>query len=163
MTDRETIFGAAYSLLLNEVPNIVSVVDYWLEIRAGRSMPRRVDFDPMAIRGQLSGVILLDVLNDAPTGVGRFRYRVVGDKEVSNRGHNPTGGLVEDGFYAGTLEQALRDYIRICEVCAPLYAPLKFMNDDGLRVDEYSVLLPFSEDGARVSQILVYSERRVAG
>lgn len=37
--------------------------------------------------------------------------------------------------------------------------PLDFVDDRGRRVQEHAILLPYSEDGDTVSQILVYSER----
>ena len=39
-----------------------------------------------------------------------------------------------------------------------MYDRLDFVNDRNLRVQEQSIMLPFSEDGETVSQLLVYSE-----
>jgi hypothetical protein len=75
-------------------------------------------------------------------------------------GHDPTGKLVTEGYFAGSLEDALRSYEIVRRSKSFLYEPLHFVTDDHLTIDEYSILLPFSEDGETVNQILVYSERR---
>lgn len=133
---------------------------YWNEIRAGRPMPRRADFDPVDIPGHLPGILLIDVVGLREGGGGAYRYRVVGEWEVASRRHNPTGCLVHEGFYGPSLESVLGEYDFVLAHCAPLYAPLDFQDDYGRWIEEYSILFPFSEDGATVSQILVYSERR---
>lgn len=127
-------------------------------------MPQRRDFDPADVPRHLPGILLIDVegITDDGAGetVGIYRYRVVGSQEVANRGHNPTGKLVFEGYFAGSLEDALRSYEIVRRSKSFLYEPMQFITDDHLTIDEYSILLPFSEDGETVSQILVYSERR---
>ena len=137
-----------------------SIVDYWFAHRGGRAMPTRADFNPMDLPRHLPGVILVGIEGTKPDGTGVYRYRVVGEEEVRNRGHNPTGRLLEDGFYAESLESALADYEAVRRSGRPFYAPVAFLDDKDRRILEDSVLLPFSEDGETVSQILVYSERR---
>lgn len=127
-------------------------------------MPQRRDFDPADVPRHLPGILLIDVegITDDGAGetVGIYRSRVVGSQEVANRGHNPTGKLVFEGYFAGSLEDALRSYEIVRRSKSFLYEPMQFITDDHLTIDEYSILLPFSEDGETVSQILVYSERR---
>jgi hypothetical protein len=127
-------------------------------------MPRRQDFNPAGVPRHLPGVLLIDVegIEDDGDGdtIGIYRYRVVGSNEVSNRGHNPTGKLVSEGYFADSLEDALRSYEIVRRSKSFLYEPLQFVTEDHLTIDEYSILLPFSEDGETVTQILVYSERR---
>lgn len=136
------------------------IYDYWNEIRRGRRMPFRTDFDPAAIPHHLSGILLIDVEGVRPDGTGIYRYRVVGQWEVAARGHNPTGKLVEDGYYSPSWESTLTDYDTVRRSGTPLYSPLDFIDPKGIHVDEYSILLPFTDDGTSVSKILVYSERR---
>ncbi|MEC9266862.1 MAG: PAS domain-containing protein [Alphaproteobacteria bacterium] len=137
------------------------IFDYWNDIRAGRPMPAWSDFDPADIRHHLPGIILIDVEAPRPDGTFPYRYRVVGQWEVDARGHNPTGSTVDEGFYGPALESALSDYDTVRSTAGPLYAPLDFIDSRGLHVDEYSILLPFTDKGTRVDKILVYSERRV--
>lgn len=148
------------SVLVDAPESVRRLYDYWAASRKGRRMPRRADFDPVDVPKHLPGLILIDVEGVRPDGVGVYRYRVVGEWEVRSRGHNPTGRLVEDGYYATSLEIALAAYDHVREACTPLYEPMEFVNERGVRVSEYSILLPYSEDGEAVSQILVYSEKR---
>ena len=147
------------SFLQNTSDKIRAVFQYWDRIRAGRPMPRRGDFDPLEIPKALPGIILIDVEGSDPDGHGIYRYRVVGSDEVRNRGHDPTGRLVREGYFGGTLENVLKDYDYIRENRTFLYQPLDFVTEDFRRIREQSILLPFSEDGITVSQILVYSHR----
>lgn len=106
----------------------------------------------------MPGLLLFDVLPATPSGPIRYRYRVVGNWEVDARGHNPTGKLVDDGFHAQSKEYALAAYDRVRASGVPMYNLLDFVNDRNLRIQEQSIMLPFSEDGETVSQLLVYSE-----
>lgn len=137
-----------------------SIVDYWAARRRDGGIPKRADFDPMDLPRHLPGILLVGIEGIKPDGTGIYRYRVVGEEEVRNRGHNPTGKLLEEGFFAESLESALADYEAVRTSGRPLYAPVSFLDDRGRRILEDSVMLPFSEDGVTVSQVLVYSERR---
>jgi hypothetical protein len=137
-----------------------SILDYWAARRRHGLIPNRADFDPMDLPRHLPGILLVGIEGLKPDGTGIYRYRVVGEDEVSNRGHNPTGKLLDEGFYAESLESALADYEAVRKSGRPLYAPVAFMDDKGRRILEDSVMLPFSADGVTVSQVLVYSERR---
>jgi hypothetical protein len=140
------------------------IFHYWDGLRDGRAMPTRRGFNPMDLPRHLPGLLLIDVegVQDDGDGntVGIYRYRVVGSEEVANRGHDPTGKLVVDGYFAGSLEDALQSYEIVRRSKSFLYEPMQFVTDDHLTIDEYSILLPFSEDDETVNQILVYSERR---
>ena len=140
-------------------PQIREMFIYWLGKRSGCSVPRRSDFDPLDIPRHLPGIMLIEFEGETPGGAGIYRYRVVGDWEVEARGHNPTGKLVEEGYHAASREAALRTYDRVRRDKQPLYEKMDFQNERGLRIREHSIVLPFSEDGETVSQILVYSER----
>ncbi len=148
------------NLLAKSTANLRSLYAYWKECCGDRRMPSRRDFDPMHLPRLLPGVLLIDV--EAPDESGRpvFRYRVVGGWEVDARGHNPTGKTVDEGFHGESLESARRDYETVCRMRAPLYGPLDFVDRRGVRFFQDSIVLPLSEDGETVSQILVYSERR---
>ena len=124
-------------------------------------MPRRRDFDPVDLPAHLSGLLLIDVEGVDKTGIGRYRYRVVGTAEVANRGHDPTGKLVVEGFFGPSKEEIVASYEAVRLQRTFLYEPLHFVTEENRVIDEYSILLPFSEDGKAVSQILVFSERRV--
>ncbi len=142
----------------NGKPRIVSIYSYWKERCGVRSMPRRSDIDPTEFTEHLPGIILIDVERDRNNGPVDFRYRVVGTREVANRHRDPTGKTVEDGFFAESVSAALCSYNSVCLHRAPIFEPVSFVSKEGVPVHEDSIMLPLSENGTEVSQILVYSE-----
>jgi hypothetical protein len=122
-------------------------------------MPRRADFDPADVRQLLPGMLLIDVEDVREDDTGVYRYRVVGDWEVEARGYNPTGRLVDEGFHYFSREAALADYDAVRRTCEPLIGPIEFVSRKNILIREYSIILPFSENGETVSQILVFSHR----
>lgn len=139
---------------------IAEIFHYWDDLRQGRTMPRRVDFEPAAVVRHLPGILLIDVEGLDDDGVGIYRYRVVGTEEVRVRGHDPTGKLVQEGFFFSSLEEAMSCYETIRKSRSFLYQSGGFVTPQGRWCAEYSIILPFSEDGENVSQILVYSLAR---
>lgn len=139
---------------------IREIFHYWYDRRRPCGMPRRADFDPADLPWHLPGILLIDVEDVDAEGVGVYRYRVVGTGEVDSRGYDPTGKLIRDGFFGPSLAAALAAYETVRQSGSYLYEPLTFVTADFRRIEEYSILLPFSENGETVSQILVFSERR---
>lgn len=142
---------------------IREIFQYWDTQRRERAMPQRRDFDPIDLPKHLPGIILIDVEGIDDDGIGIYRYRVVGTTEVSNRGHDPTGKLVTEGYFGPSLPEVVDDYETVRRTGSFLYEPIEFITDDYKVIDELSIVLPFSEDGETVSQILVFSERRLRG
>ena len=148
---------------LDDCPQrIAEIFHYWDGLRQGHGMPRRSDFQPEKVPHHLSGILLIDVEGVDSQGVGIYRYRVVGTDEVRLRGHDPTGKLVRDGFFWSSLDDALAGYETVRRSGCHLYEVAEFVSTEGRWRSEYAVLLPFSEDGETVSQILVYSLARSA-
>lgn len=142
----------------NAKPRILSIYSYWQKRCGDRPMPQRADIDPADITEHLPGILLVDVEGEDAEGHGIYRYRVVGTREVANRRRDPTGERVEDGFFGVSIEATLRSYESVRRQRLPIYEPLQFVTAEGIRIDEVSILLPLSENGTNVSQILVYSE-----
>jgi hypothetical protein len=141
-------------------PRIASIYRYWDDRRGDRWMPKRADIDPADFTEHLAGIMLIDVEGEDTQGRGIFRYRVVGTREVANRRQDPTGKRVEDGFFAESLDAALRAYESVRRQRAPIFEALCFISPEGIPIEEDSIMLPLSENGTDVSQILVYSESR---
>jgi len=158
--DDTEFFGSYFPQVRTDVPRIIEILNYWRRIRGEKTMPRRRDFDPIDVPRHLPGITLVDVLNQDPNGCSRFRYRVVGDWEIHNRGRNPTGLFIEEGFFSTSADRAVRDYLKVCERQTPVFYPRDFVSEQGIPINEFCLFLPFSEDGNTVSQVLVYSERR---
>jgi hypothetical protein len=148
---------------LDDCPaRMAELFHYWDSLRRGRRMPTRADFQPEAVVRHLSGMLLVDVEGIDDEGIGIYRYRVVGTDEVRLRGHDPTGKLVQEGFFWSSLEAALECYETIRTSRRHLYQVSEFVSSEGRWRSEYTIILPFSEDGENVSQILVYSLARSA-
>jgi len=148
---------------LDDCPaRIAELFHYWDGLRRGRAMPTRADFRPEAVPRHLSGMLLIDVEGIDDEGLGIYRYRVVGTDEVRLRGHDPTGKLVQEGFFWSSLEEALDCYETLRSSRRYLYEVSEFVSPEGRWRSEYAVILPFSEDSENVSQILVYSLARSA-
>lgn len=68
---------------------------YWLAIRPAQGLlPGRQHFDPLAIPKVMPRLWLLDVVREA--GTMRFRYRLVGTKEVETLQREVTGQWLDD-------------------------------------------------------------------
>ncbi|MPZ11564.1 MAG: PAS domain-containing protein [Kiloniellaceae bacterium] len=146
---------------LDDCPtSLAEIFHYWDGLRRGLAMPKRADFRPEAVVRHLPGILLIDVEGIDAQGIGIYRYRVVGTEEARVRGHDPTGKLVQDGFFWSSLAEALETYETVRTSRSHLYGTAEFVSPEGRWRSEYSILLPFSEDGESVSQILVYSQAR---
>ncbi len=148
------------NFLLDCPPAIAELFRYWDERRGDRAMPTRADISPMDFRRHLPDILLVDVEAQEKNGLAKYRYRVVGTREVSLRGHDPTGKPVEEGFFGPSREDVIACYELVRRKRSFLYDPLEYTTPDGQWRDEYTIFLPLSEDGKDVSQILVYSVKR---
>jgi hypothetical protein len=76
-------------------PSLATFFSYWLSIRpAADLLPGRQHFDPVDLGAVMARVWLLDVVRDA--GQIRFRYRLVGTKEVETLQREVTGQWFDD-------------------------------------------------------------------
>ncbi len=139
---------------------VQSFYDYWLHICGDQKIPRRSDFDPMAIPGHLPGILLVDVLGETEAGFGIFQYRLAGDLEVQARGFNPAGMLVQDAFVAKTAQDALDVYEYVRTRKCPLLTPITYTTRYDVRIEEFCLFVPLSNNGTDVSQILVFSDEK---
>ncbi|HMA13192.1 MAG TPA: PAS domain-containing protein [Kiloniellaceae bacterium] len=139
---------------------VAEIFGYWDGLRAGRAMPRRADFRPEAVPRHLPAILLIDVEGVDDQGVGVYRYRVVGTESVRLRGRDPTGKLVRDGFFWSSAEAAIAVYESVRTSGRHLYQTAEFVSPEGRWRSEHTLLLPFSEGGTAVTQILVYSVAR---
>jgi hypothetical protein len=78
------------------------------------------------------------------------------------RGKDPTGQSMIKGFFAPSLEAALAIPDKVVATKAPLLIHRDFTAPDGRLGYEDLVMLPLSEDGARVTMIMGYTHHRLA-
>ena len=138
-------------------PRVAEIFRYWDLKRNGRAMPRRRDISPSDFRHHLPRVILVDVEGLDEYGLGIYRYRVVGTEEAEQRGYDPTGRLVQEGFFGPDWDNVHLCYETVRSSRGFLYDPCDYWTADRNWRCEHTIFLPLSEDGESVSQILVYS------
>lgn len=126
---------------------------YWRGKCRGARPPRRADIDPIEIPKLLRYLTIVEVVPDER----RFVYRLVGTKEVEIRGQDPTGKSVAEAYYGPSIEEAHAFYNQVVETVQPVYDDSPFVGPDGRYNDDELLFLPLSEDGTRVSRILLIS------
>lgn len=116
-----------------------------------RTMPSRIDIDPVDLKALLPLLILIDVVPDPR----RYVYRLVGTHEVEMRGGDPTGKPVGDAYYAESAEDTAYYLDRVVRTRAPvlyrgIYQPLSTRTQR-----EDVIFLPLSRDGETVAMVMV--------
>ena len=135
-------------------PRVREMYEHWVALRGARILPHRDQLDPARITRYLPGIMLVDVLWGPPLD---FIYRLVGTREVESRGADPTGRRVADAYFAANVEDALDNYRYVATQRAVLYDCEPVSKPGNRYVGNEAVFLPFTRDGERVDQILVYS------
>lgn len=124
---------------------------YWRRRRGPRAMPSRRDIDPADLPRLLPHLLISEVLENGQ----RFRYRLAGMAITEALGRNPAGCLVEE-----IATGAYRDYIndlhrQLCRSRRPLFADSACrVGNRGKNFFAKRLMLPLSDDGAAVNQIL---------
>lgn len=75
-------------------PKVRRFMEYWLSIAPAGALPGRRQFDPLHIHHLMPHVWMLDVVRG--DGAPRFRYRLVGTKEVETLERDVTGKWFDD-------------------------------------------------------------------
>jgi hypothetical protein len=141
--DRQSLDRTFAKLRASELRELA---DYWLRQRGARPMPRRADIDPVDLPRHLPRLVLADVFY-APL---RVRFRVVGTELERRLGYALTGHTIDAGSGA---------FFKPYELCAEQVRPTREYSrydfGDAGPVGEFErLLLPLSEDGARVTMVL---------
>lgn len=87
------VLQEAIRLEIADIPNdkLRELVAYWRTQCCGRTMPRRCDIDPTAVRENLGRMHLLDV-----EGPGQYRYRIYGSAVTNPDLSEMTGRTTRD-------------------------------------------------------------------
>ena len=146
--------GADIEPLLD--PLGAEVLRYWNSLRPDvHAIPPKSAFDPMMIPKALP---CLQIVEKRPED-GELVYRLVGTRLVRERGYDPTGMLVRDGFYGNSLERVLEDYEMVLESREPLFDVeiVRRPNQDPVR--DTALFMPMEDDDGVARFVLVYSEQ----
>ena len=116
-------------------------------------MPARSDIDPTELKMLLPSIILIDVVDDER----RYIYRLVGTREVDQRGSDPTGKSVKEAYYAESAEETMAYLDRVVATRAPVLYRGTYRSSRTRTQQEDIIFLPLSRDGAAVDMIILYS------
>jgi len=123
----------------------------WDQLREGRLMPKRHEFNPMSVP-HLLPFIFLDNVQNNPMG---FKLRLVGTALVECLGFDPTGQLRESNEDTKSTWKRLEAVTKEKE---PIIGEnLIYDNSETYQPEYDSIHLPFSSDGENVDIILSLS------
>lgn len=129
-------------------PKLRALWRFWLDLGAGRAMPRADEVTPFLLRPWLGNVLLLD-----PAGDGDFRYRLYGSTMAEAFGFDLTGKTVTEAEpLIGPLP--IGEYRRVAATGrAEATARMSPARRDWLQMDKLALPLA-SADGGPVTRIL---------
>lgn len=125
---------------------------HWQELRAGRELPAKSDFDPTAVPHLLSGIMLLRVHEDPLD----FEYRIIGEDVVARFG-SLKGKRVRDGALLNPSTTALGHYCAVVEARRPHFlegVTRVAWHDRPIHLSR--VHCPLSADGKKIDHIISY-------
>ena len=125
------------------------LLDYWRRQRGARAFPRRADIDPLDLGFMLERIALTEVHEDPR----RYRLRIVGSWWAALVGFESTGMWLDDWPTAGQQRLTEETYEMVIAGRAPLHA-VRDAWVDNRKLNYEILLLPLSEDDARISMIV---------
>jgi hypothetical protein len=134
-------------------PLTAEIYRYWERKRGSRRLPARADIDPADLRKHLPGISIVQIVADER----RYVYRLVGTREVTARGADPTGRSVSERFFGSSRERVFHNYDYVVESLSFLLDTESFVMPEGKIGNEEALFLPLASDGENVDQVLVYT------
>jgi hypothetical protein len=129
------------------------VFDLWLQADRSAGLPAICDF-PLEKLGDLRpSMLMVEVLEVSHD----YCYRYCGEREIEVRGEDPTGRTVRQCHQGEILDFVLENYDRVVAGGDGLLDLSVDINSSKRFVATEVLFLPFSEVGAAVTDILVYS------
>lgn len=126
-----------------------AVYRYWLDRRHGRRFPGRADIDPLAMRGALGNIALIEVQH----GPQRFRIRLAGTYQAQRLGFDPTGMWLDE-MPAPEYRQLLIDRLQaLLARPEPLLVRNRQLMDDRW-YDYETIWLPMASDGDSIDMVM---------
>ncbi|HZS83706.1 MAG TPA: PAS domain-containing protein [Stellaceae bacterium] len=131
-------------------PMLRSMYEYWRRKCAGRAMPSRRDIDPSEIPKLLPHMTITEVIGNG----ARFRYRLSGTAVTEAFGRSLTGQYVDEVMKGQYRDLILRLYRNVCLARRCVFCESKYTGSKNPGVTTKRLLMPLSEDGTTVSQVL---------
>ena len=130
-------------------PDLLRLLEYWRHQRGVRGFPRRADLDPLDLGFMLERIALTEVHEDPR----RYRLRLVGSWWGSLVGFESTGMWLDNWPHANQRKLTADTYESVIAARCPRCARRNAWVDDK-KLSYEILLLPLSEDDARVSMIV---------
>lgn len=136
-------------------PLLRNLYDYWEDLRAGGTLPRRADFDPFKLPRLLPALIVNEV-ERGPGGRVRFRIRLEGEGVARARGWPAKGRYLDEPGVVVLGGGVIEAYERIVSERRPWYSEGTFRPDAFRSGSLHRLALPFAgDDPERVDFIVV--------
>jgi hypothetical protein len=126
-----------------------AIYRYWQDQRGERRFPARSNIDPLAMRGALGNISLVEVQHEPL----RFRLRLVGSYQTARLGFDPTGMWLDEmpaPEYRALLISRLQGILQRPE---PLLVHNRQLMDDRW-YDYETIWLPIANDGDRIDMVM---------
>lgn len=131
-------------------PVLTDLYVYWRSQCRDGLLPARADIDPIALRGILPSIFLLDVL-----GPRRFRTRLAGTEIVTQNGFNPTGQIMDDALMQGPHRQTLDMYAFAASRQLPVqYHANPFFSEEKPWLAYRSLVLPLAGSDSQTGSLI---------
>jgi hypothetical protein len=141
---------ATANLPRSDVPAHAEMLAYWASKSVGR-LPARSDIDPVAIPHLLRYLMLVDVLGPPLD----FRYRLLGDEILQRARPGLKGKRYSQIPGKGPGSSVWASASKVVETRLPRYGRAGYVGPDRFTAAVDDLLMPLSDDGANVSQILI--------
>jgi hypothetical protein len=128
------------------------IYDLWVHARQPDGLPSLAQFPLHEIADLLPSILIVDVLEAQHD----YLYRQCGALEMQVRGDNPIGKTVRQCHEGEVLDFVLESYDRVVASGDALIDFSVDINRDPRFVGTEALLLPFSEVGVAVTQVLGY-------
>jgi hypothetical protein len=128
-------------------PRLKALVHYWKSKCGPMSMPSRQQIDPIEIPRVLPIILIADVTSSGP------RVRLLGTDTTAAFGEEMRGKLIDEFQLADFTPLWLNAFARLIKTRIPTFAAGRFSNGTS-RCGIEMVLLPLSDDGLSISQII---------
>jgi len=126
------------------------LVALWRARLGAGTLPARTGFDPVLMREHLGHLFLVDI--EGP--LIRLRWRLIGSRITSLMQRDSTGRYFDELYPAEIMSTVLETYRWVIEQQRPLRTHGRAFYPDRQMYDYETLLLPLSNDGARVDMVL---------
>lgn len=135
----------------------LGLLDYWEDLsKSEGAIPRKSSFDPLRVPAALPGMQIVEKRRED----GELLYRLIGTREVRERGYDPTWKLVRDGYFGSSVERVLENYRIVLDGAEPLCAIGKVKKQNHVTIRDIALFLPMRDNEGDVRFVMVYSYQR---